>query len=144
MSKQHTRRIVKRADRRHPSMPIEVESGVATGSLKSSSAWFGLVSDRNYEVNLWQLRANCVEQVSTRFRRLDTSTRNAVVDMPPQIDKCTTSRTSLKVTVIVRNYRELCSAFSFSSRRSCVSFPVSWLHPKHHRSLRSPLSELEG
>jgi hypothetical protein len=56
----------------------------------------------------------------------------------------TTCGTSLKGNVILRNYRELCSAFSFSSRRSCVSFPVAGLHPKNHLSLRSPLLELEG
>ena len=56
----------------------------------------------------------------------------------------TTCGTSLKGNVILRNYRELCSAFSFSSRRSCVSFPVAGLHPKDHLSLRSPPLELEG
>src|ERR1700686_1072312 len=64
--------------------------------------------------------------------------------VPTVNDKKTNCGTSLKVTVILRNYWELCSAFSFSSRRSCVSFPVSGLHRMHHRSLRSSLSKLEG
>lgn len=138
---------------------------VAIEQLTESMQWFALFAERCPEVSsaLERLNRTKFEGVVVDLRlgsqagavlegvRHSPANKHAVV-----FTLIITARDRFRTTAIRslgfeslaifmrRYYRELCSAFSFSSRRSCVSFPVSWLHPKHHRSLRSPLSELEG